>query len=182
MGVIDDLLANYQRFVSLPWKDGLPGSQRTWMAVYRPDQERRLRARIADFQAVTTKPGHGWVLADVTNTFADWMNTLDYREEFFADPEALGPVIDDYAEFVAARLAEVLESDEVDEDTVVAVIGVGSLFPFARVSHVLDLVSPLVRGRILVFFPGEYENNVYRLLDAHDGWNYLAVPITATKE
>jgi hypothetical protein len=29
-----------------------------------------------------------------------------------------------------------------------------------------------------VFFPGVYENNNYRLLDARDGWNYLAVPIT----
>jgi hypothetical protein len=35
-----------------------------------------------------------------------------------------------------------------------------------------------IRGRVVVFFPGEYENNNYRLLDARDGWNYLAVPIT----
>ena len=30
----------------------------------------------------------------------------------------------------------------------------------------------------MLFFPGEFENNNYRLLDARDGWNYLAVPIT----
>jgi hypothetical protein len=35
-----------------------------------------------------------------------------------------------------------------------------------------------IRGRLVVFFPGEYEDNNYRLLDARDGWNYLAVPIT----
>ena len=29
-----------------------------------------------------------------------------------------------------------------------------------------------------IFFPGQYEQNNYRLLDARDGWNYLAVPIT----
>jgi len=40
-------------------------------------------------------------------------------------------------------------------------------------------VESSIRGRLLVFFPGEYENNNYRLLDARDGWNYLAVPITA---
>ncbi len=182
MGVIDDLLANYEQFVSLPWRVDLPGSQRVWMAIYRPDQERRLRARIADFQAVTTKPGHGWVLVDVTNTFADWMNGQDYKEQFFEDPEALGPLVDDYSEFVAARITEVLASHDADDNTVVAVVGVGSLFPFARVSHVLDLVSASVRGRILILFPGEYENNVYRLLDARDGWNYMAVPITASKE
>ena len=39
-----------------------------------------------------------------------------------------------------------------------------------------------VRGRIAVFFPGEYEDSNYRLLDARDGWNYLAVPITLQDE
>jgi hypothetical protein len=35
-----------------------------------------------------------------------------------------------------------------------------------------------IRGRLVIFFPGEYDSNNYRLLDARDGWNYLAVPIT----
>jgi hypothetical protein len=30
-----------------------------------------------------------------------------------------------------------------------------------------------------VFFPGSREGNVYKLLDAREGWNYLATPITA---
>ena len=34
------------------------------------------------------------------------------------------------------------------------------------------------RGRLVVFFPGQYEQNNYRLLDARDGWNYMAVPIS----
>ena len=38
-----------------------------------------------------------------------------------------------------------------------------------------------VQGRLLVLFPGEYENNNYRLLDARPGWNYQAVPITANQ-
>ncbi len=64
------------------------------------------------------------------------------------------------------------------EQTVVAITGVAALFGFARVSQVLSLVEAHIRGRLLVFFPGVYENNNYRLLDARDGWNYLAVPIT----
>ena len=27
---------------------------------------------------------------------------------------------------------------------------------------------------LLIFFPGSYENNNYRLLDGYDGWNNLA--------
>ena len=61
----------------------------------------------------------------------------------------------------------------------VAVSGVGSLFGLSKVKDVVDAFAPRVSGRLLVFFPGSFENNNYRLLDGYDGWNYLAVPITA---
>ena len=64
----------------------------------------------------------------------------------------------------------------------VAVLGMGSLFGLLRVKDVVDELAPMVRGRLLVFFPGSFENNNYRLLDGYDGWNYLAVPITADKD
>ena len=63
-----------------------------------------------------------------------------------------------------------------------ALLGVGSLFSFLKVKEVVDKLAPKVGGRLLVFFPGTYENNNYRLLNGYDGWNYLAVPITADKE
>ena len=46
----------------------------------------------------------------------------------------------------------------------------------------MEAVTDRVRGRLLVFFPGEREGSNYRLLDARDGWNYLAVPITIPEE
>jgi hypothetical protein len=55
---------------------------------------------------------------------------------------------------------------------------VASLFGFARLSQILKLVERDVRGRLVVFFPGQFEQNNYRLLDARDGWNYMAVPIS----
>jgi hypothetical protein len=57
---------------------------------------------------------------------------------------------------------------------------VASLFGFLKISEVLPMVEGDVKGRLLVFFPGVYEQNNYRLLDARDGWNYHAVPITAS--
>jgi hypothetical protein len=39
------------------------------------------------------------------------------------------------------------------------------------------MIEDLVPGRLLVLFPGEYNEPQYRFLDARDGWNYLAVPI-----
>ena len=70
---------------------------------------------------------------------------------------------------------------EAGPDTVVAMLGVGALFGLARVSSVVEGIKDAVPGRLLVFFPGEHhpENHTYRLLDARDGWNYLAVPLLA---
>ena len=47
-------------------------------------------------------------------------------------------------------------------------------------SHELkkEFLEPAIRGRLVVFFPGSHEKNVYRLLDARDGWGYMAFPIT----
>ena len=60
-------------------------------------------------------------------------------------------------------------------------LGAGTLFGLGdavKVSALLNAVNDAVAGRLLVFFPGEHEGNSYRLLDARDGWNYLAIPIT----
>jgi hypothetical protein len=63
-------------------------------------------------------------------------------------------------------------------------LGAGTLFGLGetvKVSALLNAVNDAVAGRFLVFFPGEHEGNSYRLLDARDGWNYLATPITANR-
>jgi len=87
--------------------------------------------------------------------------------------------IKDYAAALAAHVTGALTAPDVDEGIVVAVSGVGALFGLTRTSTVIERVAPSIRGRLLVFFPGRHENAQYRLLDARDGWNYLAVPITA---
>jgi hypothetical protein len=84
----------------------------------------------------------------------------------------------------AADLTAMLRSRvqaEAGPDTVIALLGVGTLFGLARVSSVVEGLKDSVEGRLLVFFPGEYhpETHTYRLLDARDGWNYLAVPLLA---
>jgi len=44
--------------------------------------------------------------------------------------------------------------------------------------EVLKAVETMIQGRVVVFFPGSYDQNTYRLLDAREGWNYMAIPIT----
>ncbi|MCA9057798.1 MAG: DUF1788 domain-containing protein, partial [Planctomycetaceae bacterium] len=56
--------------------------------------------------------------------------------------------------------------------------GAASLYGFTRISEVLKHVEGDIRGRLVLFFPGDHDQNNYRLMDARDGWNYLTVPIT----
>jgi hypothetical protein len=107
------------------------------------------------------------------------MSDTDYRAAYFEDPEALVMKLrSGFVQYAVDCLRELLTDKVADENTVVAVQGVACLYGFTRVSLVLKQVVENIRGRLVVFFPGEFEENTYRLLDARDGWNYLAVPIT----
>jgi len=176
---IDDLCRNYERSASLPWPDHLAGAQPVWFAVYDRMDERRLRARLGEFENATVRGGHKWRLCDLTDVFADWMAGQEYRERYFEDPESLESAMPEFLEFTAGRLRAELE--QADSTTVVAVLGAATLFGFVRVSVLMDAIKDAITGRLLVFFPGEYEANNYRLLDARDGWDYLATPITASE-
>jgi len=183
MGRIETLRRNYQRICGLPWDRHLSGQQKVWIAVYDKEDERKLRLRIGLFEEATRAVGRHWHRYDLTDAFADWLMSpifAPYANRYFETPELLdeGP-LSDFRQAVASQLISSMSSLEQPEETVVAVTGVACLFGFTRISEVLPLVEPHIRGRLLVFFPGVYEQNNYRLLDARDGWNYLAVPITA---
>jgi hypothetical protein len=182
MSLIEDLLAEYKRHVSAPWQNGLAGQQRVWFAIYEPTQERRLRFRLSDFEAATLQAGHGWRHLDLTDTFATWMAANEYRESYFDEPELMTYALNDYAATVIQQVGDALDAPGVDDETVVAISGLASLFGFTHVSTTVDAVSGRIKGRLLAFFPGDHdEQNHFRLLDARDGWNYLAVPIKARR-
>jgi hypothetical protein len=179
---IESLARSYERFVRVPWDRALAGPQKVWFAIYDPAQERRLRLHIPDFASATHSAQHGWVEHDITNAFAEWMARQEYRDAYFEDPEALDLALPEFASWLAVRVRNVLAQLEADEHAVVALVGVASLFGLMHASDLLQAVAPAIRGRLLVFFPGRHEGSNYRLLDARDGWNYLAVAITATEE
>ena len=177
---VEGLVRAYERFVGGAWARSVAPQERVWFALYEPRDERRLRLRLGAFEEATVRAGHAWIGRDLTDEFALWMASQEYRESYFESPEDLtDDLLDDFAVRVAEVVTEALNGPEAAEHSVVAVSGVGSLFGLLRVSRLLEMVSPAIRGRLLVFFPGEHDGGSYRLLDARDGWNYLAVPITA---
>ena len=179
MATVEPLLKSYEQFVRLPWQAGLAGPQKVWMAVYDAPDERRLRARLGAFENVTVGAGHPWSACDLTDLFARWMAAQEYRESYFESPEDMDMALEDFAQHAVGVVRSALAAG--DERSVVAVHGLASLFGLIRASKLVDEVAPAIRGRLLVFFPGEHEGNNFRLLDARDGWNYLAIPITASE-
>lgn len=180
MSAIDRLVNNYTRQVRLPWSPNMSGKQRIWFAVYPPAEERRVRARLPLFETLTLNAQHGWSVVDLTRLLPEYLAAHKYRESIFQNPRHLRAGSE--LELRAANLInEACSREEADANSVVAVTGLASLFDFMRVSSLIDRVEDSVQGRMLIFFPGEYAGNVYRFMDARDGFNYMAVPITATE-
>jgi hypothetical protein len=175
---LDHLHKEYAALVRLPWQRGLAGPQRVWFVIYDPAEERQLRLQIDKYQFTTRDVGKDWLHLDLTDAFARWMARHPYADSYFQAPDLLTDVLSDFQAEVAAQVRALLSGPDATTDTVVALSGIGSLFGFLSVSHLVREVESDIRGHLLVFFPGAYHNNNYRLLDARDGWNYLAVPIS----
>jgi len=179
MNRVEALIKKYGDYVSLTWENNLSGNERVWFAVYDKSDERRIRARVEEFDLATQRANHDWKLVDLTDAFAQWIAAHKYRDSYFEAPEDLDLALSDFKHELAERLRAAFKSSRNSDNTVVAVQGVAGLFSFMKVSELIDEIEKDIRGRLLVFFPGIYENNNYRLLDARDGWNYMAVPIMA---
>ena len=168
----------YGRYVAAPWQRTLAGSQRVAFVVYDKEIERSIRGQLGLFKQATLGAKHGWLLVDCTSWFANWMGREDYREAYFEEPSLLEPKIEtEFRDHCAETLSAALE--HAGDNDVVALLGVASLYGYVRVSELVRSVEPAVRGRLVVFFPGSVADNNFRLLDARDGWNYMAVAITA---
>jgi hypothetical protein len=184
MSRIDLLKKNYQRVCDLPWDRNVAGAQRIWLAVYDKEDERKLRLRLGLFDEATQQTRHKWMAIDLTDTFANWMcgpDNASFAASYFESPELLDDAaLADFKQTVVSQIRSVMAKLPDGENTVLALHGVAAIFGFLKISEILPMVESEVKGRLLVFFPGVYEQNNYRLLDARDGWNYHAVPITAS--
>ena len=182
MSKIKRLIQSYSKYVAVPWRDDAAAAQRVIFCVYHESEELRLRAKVDEFEIATRAANHGWALFDLTDSFAHWLGSQRYAESYFRKPNLLPTLLPKYLSHIEAEFDIFVQDRNIGENSVVALQGVATLFGFLKVREVVDKLAPKVKGRLLVLFPGSYENNNYRLLDGYDGWNYLAVPITTDKE
>lgn len=175
MNVPQALLARYRSHLSLPWPTYLSATERVWIAVYDPSEERRVRATLGEFALATDALGITWAQVDLTAAFAEWIGAHPYRDAYFHEPHLLGSALVDFEDALQARLTATLGS--VPERSVVGVVGAGALLGLTRISRVIERAAPHLRGRMLLLFPGSLDGHNYRLLNARDGWNYHSVPL-----
>jgi hypothetical protein len=181
MSKIQQLIENYRNRVNTPWEDNISGRERVWFVIYQKEKERMLRYRLERFELITEQAGKKWFREDVTNSFSKWITSQEYCEEYFKNPKSLEFALEQFRENMIQDIIEKLNQPEVDKNSVFAISGVGSLFGFMKVHRLVKEIRKEIPGRLVVFFPGSYENNTYRLMDARDGWDYRAVPITNEK-
>ncbi len=184
MSRINQLLANYRRHIQLPLRTSVPAAQRIWFAVYPPEDERRLQHGIQEFELATTQAGWRWHLIDLHGQLSSWLKSVDPDEQglWFSNPQDINLYArsewrDLLSTFIRSSIASVAEP----ERTVVALTGLTELFDFLPVSDLLATLEGVSPGFLMLFFPGERENNTYRFMCARDGWDYLAVPIVSDR-
>ena len=176
---IDQLITAYEGVVNEPWTSSLSGQERIWFLVYDPAEQRKVDLRLDDFETATIKAGKKWKGISLKKCFPLWMTNHEYKEDYFRNPQFIVDQLEaEFIPFAIAFLKDELIKLNTDVDTVIAVRDVSSMFGFLRLSEILKSCEKHFKGRLLIFFPGEFEKNQYRLLDARDGWDYLARPIT----
>jgi len=164
MSRLKRLTQKYAEHIAVPWRKDTAAAQRVIFCIYDPNLELRLRTSIGEFEIATQQSGHKWVSFELTDSFAKWLSKQRYANSYFQKPNLLPTLLPKYLDYIVAEFKD---------------YGVGTLFGLVKAKEVVDNLAPLVSGRLVVFFPGTYdENNNYRLLDGYDGWNYLAIPLT----
>jgi hypothetical protein len=182
MSRVSELLDAYATELALPWRTGLSGGERVWMLVYPPELERAMRAALPRLELATREGEHGWRQIDITGYLGQWLADHRYAAAFFENPSDLTPsIIDHFESDLVERIREQLSATS--DNDVVALVGIGSIFPFLRASSVIKAIDE-VSGRLLVLFPGMHDPDThsFRLLDARDGFNYRARVIDPQKD
>ncbi len=178
MSSVEDLLDEFRKRLAVPWRNHEAPAGRVWMLWYDKALERRVRGRLREFQLAAEQAGKGWHEFDIAPRFGEWVAHQPWFERLAKRPGTLATVIAQFEDHLAGSIKAELSACGAND--ILALTGVASLFGLTRASALIDKIIDAIPGRLLVTFPGVHQGGIYRLLDARDGWNYLAVPIPST--
>ncbi len=177
MSKIEQLLQKYQRIIKEPWPTGLSGPEKVWFLIFDPLDLRKMEFKLDEFEIATKSANRNWHLISLKTKFSEWLSKHDYKGSFFEEPEYLSDALQgDFKSYLENTIIADLGINN-NENTLVVLKDVSAIYGFIRLSELVNAISNKVQGRLMVLFPGEFTNNQYRLMDARDGWDYLARPI-----
>jgi hypothetical protein len=177
LSLVDDLLVAFGERLRVPWRRDETAPGRVWMLWYAKDHERRVRGRIGEFRLAALNAGKGWREFDLAPLFGQWVVAQPWFERAARRPSTLSTVIGQFETTIANRVGAELAA--CGPDDILTLTGVASLFGLIRAQDLIRRVTDAtpVPGRLMLTFPGAHRDGIYRMLDARDGYNYLAVPI-----
>jgi hypothetical protein len=178
LSTIEELLDDFRKRLTVPWRDDESPAGRVWILWYDKSNERRVRGRLREFQFAAEQTGKEWREFDIAPCFGAWVAQQPWFERLAKRPDTLSTVIPEFEDHLADAIRGELRA--CSPSHILALTGIASLFGLTRASSLIDKVATNIPGRMLVTFPGVHRGGIYRLLDARDGWNYLAVPIPST--
>lgn len=182
MNYVEQLDEALRQQLAHPWPKDLSGGEKTWFLVFDPMRIRSVLAYRNLFRHTTEAAGKRWEEMDLSQRFGVWMSQHEYAESYFEDPELADTLFEDFVDHLVEDIGRRVVTRAIDDNTLMVLTGTESLYGITKLSHVTRRIEDSVPGRLLVFFPGEYVEPQYRFLDARDGWNYLAVPLTPVNE
>jgi hypothetical protein len=124
----------------------------------------------------TKNANRDWLSISLNDSFTNWLSQHDYKESFFEEPQYISDALqEEFREYIILEINEKLEENS--ENTLLVLKDASAIFGFIKLSEIVQDLSNKIKGRLMVLFPGEFTNNQCRLMDARDGWDYLARPI-----
>ena len=178
MSTVEDLLVAFRDRLRVPWRADEAAAGRVWMLWYDKAHERRVRGRLGEFCELAESAGKGWREFDLAPQFGRWVAQQKWFERAAKRPSTLSTVLPQFEDDLVRNVRDTLK--QCGPNDLLALTGVASLFGISRASKLIAQVADAIPGRLLVTFPGTHRGGIYRLLDARDGWNYLAVPIPSS--
>jgi Domain of unknown function (DUF1788) len=177
LSTVDDLLFHFRRQVTLPWRPDTAAEYRVWIMHYDKALDRRVQARLPEFEEAVRRAGHGWSVMGLAPLVAPWLAAHELFGGLVDQPDELPSILPEFESHVVAKVRERL--DQLGPNDLLVLSGASALFGLLRVSRLTQSVADSIKGRLLLLFPGRHSEGAYRLLDARDGWSYRAVPIPA---
>ena len=176
MSKVNQLLSKFENIIKEPWPTGLSGQEKVWFLIFDPADLKKVHFKLGEFEIATKNANREWLLISLNEYFTNWLANHDYKEEFFNEPEYISDALqEDFRHYIILEINKKLEQHS--DNTLIVLKDASAIFGFIKLSEIVQDTANKIKGRLMVLFPGEFTNNQYRLMDARDGWDYLARPI-----